>query len=392
MTSVNSRRAFLRTLTAGALAAPLAAHPQQVRHVYQVGSLTALSSSQPGGLPLSDTPAWMQSLPTLTWHTLPTKVADAQAGLASPGGNPVNICAWSGACVKTSGSVVLLCGGGHVDYAGNEVYALRLADDVPVWKLLRPPTASVTTDVAYYSDGRPSSRHTYWALFWLETRQRMVMPGCTAPWGHVTPNFPVMDGFNPATNDYDPAGTFATMNARPYAGITTVKDDLDNIYVHIANRGDLVKWIQATNTWSSLGNRSAYNIDTPYCHDPVRHRIVRFSAGDAPPMYLDLAARAKEVPITFRGPFASKAGRNGTVVWCPDRQSFLIYKWNETNVYECDPSGFQVSQVAVGGVPPVLAAADGNGNLYGRFAYVPELKGCVVIPGADKPVSFFRTG
>ncbi len=78
MTSVNSRRAFLRTLTAGALAAPLAAHPQQVRHVYQVGSLTALSSSQPGGLPLSDTPAWMQSLPTLTWHTLPTKVADAQ--------------------------------------------------------------------------------------------------------------------------------------------------------------------------------------------------------------------------------------------------------------------------------------------------------------------------
>jgi hypothetical protein len=83
-------------------------------------------------------------MPALTWIEVPgTRIADVQGAFQSPGGYKPYVNSYSGACVKDSGSEVFLAGGGHADYAGNEVYTLRLQSDAPKWVRRRNPTSVV---------------------------------------------------------------------------------------------------------------------------------------------------------------------------------------------------------------------------------------------------------
>lgn len=78
--------------------------------------------------------------------------------------------AWCGAAWDETTGTLRVHGGGHDDYAGNEVYAQRLFEDAALWELERPPTGAVgNTGVlndqqettAVYFDGRPRSNHSY---------------------------------------------------------------------------------------------------------------------------------------------------------------------------------------------------------------------------------------
>lgn len=63
------------------------------------------------------------------WSMIEGSRLDQQAGVfppvPTPEGNPANVLtAWSGAAYDSKRERVLFHGGGHGDYAGNEVYAL----------------------------------------------------------------------------------------------------------------------------------------------------------------------------------------------------------------------------------------------------------------------------
>jgi hypothetical protein len=60
-----------------------------------------------------------------------------------------------------NGKVFTLSPGGHNDYWGNEVYASDLTVDSPQMHRLRNATSRNGTDPIRFSDGRPSSTHTY---------------------------------------------------------------------------------------------------------------------------------------------------------------------------------------------------------------------------------------
>lgn len=79
--------------------------------------------------------------------------------------------AWCGAAFDEETDTFWLgLGGGHRDYAGNEIYKCRLDEDLPTWKMVRPPSGAVgnlliTNDgqeaTGVYADGRPRATHSY---------------------------------------------------------------------------------------------------------------------------------------------------------------------------------------------------------------------------------------
>lgn len=69
---------------------------------------------------------------------------------------------------QTSGHFLVIFGGGHTDYFGNEVYAFGpLENDTPAYYRLRDPTNPPPLDVDEDGSGYPVSRHTYSSICYV---------------------------------------------------------------------------------------------------------------------------------------------------------------------------------------------------------------------------------
>ncbi len=66
---------------------------------------------------------------------------------------------WGGGAYDSQRDRLIVWGGGHSNYAGNELYAFDVNSET--WLRLTQPSTSIQQDVSHYSDGKPSSRHTY---------------------------------------------------------------------------------------------------------------------------------------------------------------------------------------------------------------------------------------
>jgi hypothetical protein len=114
------------------------------------------------------------------WCAMPNTKLQSVCPAVSPGGATgcaAVVEAWSGGVADTNGGRLIVWGGGHNDYWGNEVYAL----DVYLHSLTRITQPSPTTNIAScpeaLPDGTPSSRHTYNGLAFLGDVDRMFSFG-----------------------------------------------------------------------------------------------------------------------------------------------------------------------------------------------------------------------
>jgi hypothetical protein len=89
------------------------------------------------------------------------------------------IVAWNSAIADLQRNRLILWGGGHTDYAGNEIYSLQLDANPPALIRLNPPSPPNPTNgcVETLLDGRPNSRHTYDALVYLPNQDEMFVFG-----------------------------------------------------------------------------------------------------------------------------------------------------------------------------------------------------------------------
>lgn len=121
------------------------------------------------------------TLPVGHWYEV---LNSSLAGyVTSTGGAPPNVMRpWSGAAYDNRRSRLVVWGGGHGDYWGNELYAFDMI--TLRWQQLteRTPYAQATKSVDSYVDGRPSSRHTYGGLQYIPTIDRFFSSGGSV-WG-----------------------------------------------------------------------------------------------------------------------------------------------------------------------------------------------------------------
>lgn len=339
-------------------------------------------------------PSWVSALSMLTWHQVPnTSLQSAMGSYSSPGGSKQGITAYAGMAYTPSGDIYSTANGGHSDYAGNESIRIRLGIETPGATLLRAPSTSVQNDVSHYSDGKPSSAHSGFSLQYIAALNRIFRFGAGNTWGNGN-GYNVIDAWDIAGNDWDAQGTWPT-GGLPFASDNVVrcvaKDANEDVWMSRTDTGDIYKWTRSTGTLSFVAQRSGYSYGVPWAHDPVRNRLVRFSATQG--ARFDPTNNCAETAVSFSGVTAG-VQRYLTALWCPDRGTFLTMPWedNAPAVYEVDPVTFAVSSLSIAGTQPPAAPANGYGWLPNRFGYLADLKLCFYMADYSTNIWVFRTG
>jgi hypothetical protein len=306
---------------------------------------------------------------------------------------------------------LLLYGGGHGNYFGNEVYAFDLESGR--WSRLSDPyVASTEQLVARYEqgafpDGSPLPPHTYdYVEYDPGTRRMLVLRGLQqlrVPGNGVSAGSP--HAFDLASRRWLRG---ATHGAPVISGGFSAYDPVKRVH-WTASPGKAsagLRWFDAAprNPDGTIGAWSERIADVPLTADsvaaidPQRRLLVytRFRKG-SDIFVLDLTvARPRAVRISHAGDVPTFESAHGWE-WSPSRGSFLYWR-RGAGVYELRLDGSDPvrgrwvwSQLAAPGSEGPAEMRRDNG-VYGRFR-VASIEGrefALVVNGTDQPVHAFR--
>lgn len=343
-------------------------------------------------------PAWRQGMAVGQWKPIPGSALSASPMAVSTypslgaTGPASKVVAWCGLAIDTrDSSVYSAAGGGHGDYAGNEVNRIRLADDAPAWTESRASTAvgQVRASVSHYADGRPTSRHSYYGVVCNEKRSRvMLMAG--SRWGDGY-QMDAMDGFDLALNDWDAAATFPHVpSAVPqYYGAAIVEHKSTGDIYALANYS-VFKWSNSTNAWTTVvEGGSIYGFEAASALDTRRNRVLVLGGlGDDQGLFTLGTGVVQPVSLSGAGTGAFHATGNG-MVYDAALDAYLVRTPGAgAAVFRIDAQTFSVSLFAATDGGAIPAAQNG---VYRRFLFAPGLGGVVYCPAYDANLWFLRT-
>jgi hypothetical protein len=394
------RREFLASTAGAMIAAKLAraaAPPCPPPTVQATGGGTA-STTCPIPPPNAN-PKWLSGAAVNQWVALQSpSVANVAPNPSPPGNSGVGAVtdAWCGAALRKTGSYFILHGGGHADYAGNEIYGLSLEADSPVWQRVWGPTpnSQIVENSYYYADGNPAPIHTYGRLQYDDQRDVLMRFGNGQyPVGGVGPG---VDGWQWGSSKWFPQGTFQfhpSTGQTFYEGMGYTKDPSGNVY----GVNSLVRyvWRHATQTFDTppISNRSTDCGQNSMAYDTTRGccwsiqpttpgKILRWdvSSSGMPETLMSLTgAAAADIQDAYMG-----------LQYDPIADRLFIFRQSGT-LYSVNPATLTVTPVVpVGSVLPTATSGSGLGT-NNKLQYVPNLGGLVLITQWVAPVLFIKT-
>lgn len=339
-------------------------------------------------------PTWLNGKPLNEWFEIPNT--------SGAGGAVVD--AWGGwAPREDSSELYFAASGGHSDGWENSVYSIRLTDNAPTWiiRSASSPFSNVINNAAYYSDGKPGSRHIYQHNLWIPAVNRVMMFGLryTYPSAYT---FLTVDGFNPTTNTWDPAGTWNNVQG----GYGVVREQNSS---YVWSQG-LSRWDYNTDTYSApITIRTNTMIRFPVAHDSKRGQLFTLQIGDGQGYDLSSGIQASRIPVSGNQQFAvtfnnspaltqfiAEAQTYSAMDYDPDNDRFLFYCGQDNasgRIYVITPNSGNIWDISIltlgpGSVTPVVVPGSGINR---RFSYIPALKGFVMLPTKSSNLYFIRT-
>jgi hypothetical protein len=369
-------------------------------------------------------PAWLKSAALHHWIPIAgtelgasgcaaqqaARLTDAKCGDIGFGHPHLGILAYSGGSLKRAGSEMLLFGGGGAGaWAGNDVRSLRLEDDRPRWRTRVAPSPAENVwpkmhpATPYMRDGvAPNARHSYWQPQFVDASNRLMTFGCVNTWNADTGQFINVDAVEIDKGAWDPPGTYPPLPVkRGWDGNWICKDALtENVYV--SGNNAVGRWNPASNDWTVIWNNARAGVDRATAAidpngDGTLLRIGTFGAPNVP-IALNLKSgeatvgvlvgpHAKSVDVGgyFAAGLVFDAGLGMFVFFRDDGYLYTIARSTSTDWF--------VDRMSVTGTPPVPTAnaREGRPALWGRFQYVPNLKGVCIVQSHDRPVYFVKT-
>lgn len=290
------------------------------------------------------------------------------------------ISAWSGAALDTKRSRLILFGGGHADYAGNELYAFDV--NKLEWERVTDPFPNPKDDDSdENADGTPQSRHSYGGLAYLAHRDRFFALGgsvyrsghsaCDRVWtfdltGKKWSRSPRKTPFRPGydcTCAYDPATNklwFCNMDSGSWASVWSYDFDQD-------------AW-----TRLKIGEEPGYR---GVALDTKRGRLVALSAGKV--IAHDVRGNAPAQTWTTTG--GETFLKQHEVGFDYDPVADKLVGWSAAEVFVLDPQ----EKTWTVNHPPGAPKPSGNGT-FGRWRYVPRVNAFILVTGIDENVHFYK--
>lgn len=312
--------------------------------------------------------------------------------------------AWSGGAFDEVGDQLLIWGGGHTNYAGNEVYTFKLSN--LQWSRLTEPcppnivsASNAIESTGYYGTSantsnpdfaQPRSRHTYDLLQCYNGKMYSVV-------GHAlyitAGSAPQTDAFNISAATWSHVASISSSTL--YAGVTCL-DTSGNIWYTGGGSQGFIKrfnitsgiWIEHNDQFHDTGVLSAGYFTGVY-HPPT-NRLYAFGMDHCVAWNLDISNNSiTHIDVPVSGP------RNIVSAVAPglayDPISQLIVGWNGgSGVFTFDPNTSAFTKVVLdpsNTVTPTDANAIGT---YGRFRYSPISNVFVGVNKTSENVYLFK--
>lgn len=363
-------------------------------------------------------PSWVG--PVGAWCGLPnstfTSSGAGWTGTSPGGGTYTNVVtAWSGGVLNTvgiwragsfvPGKFLVLFGGGHGDYAGNELYAYGPLDsDSPTFSRILDPTVPGPDDVARVG-GYPVSRHTYNQLSYVHSLNRMICSGAAGVF-HTGNGFNVVDAFdfnlNPALGtpwtNYDSG--FRDFAAGGTGGIDVQSDYnpiTHKIWAMGKGNGTYLQCLDlATGAWTNTAkNNPDGQTDCKGCIVPP-HNLMVWRSNDGAIKVQDLASPSSAIYAPTVTDSAPATG-DCTMEWDAVGNRIVYWDGAGATVHFLTPGANPASggdpwvwsSVTPGGTTPAVATTNGT---YGRMRMVsfPWGRGLLLMSKHDAPINFLR--
>jgi hypothetical protein len=330
--------------------------------------------------PPTGAPAAIANLQPGKWLELPnTKIRSVLPPVEQPGFPAAIIIAWNGGTLDPIRNRLLVWGGGHNDYWGNEMYALDLPT-LSIKRIIDPsPDTFKSVCESALPDGTPTARHTYFGLTYITHADRFfATSGSKAPCGFGTTDAWTYDFVARKWERKTAQGPMQT----PFGTVAVY--DAQTKLVFIKDNYGFYSYDLATNTFTKLNRTDQFNdyhlsgaIDTKrrklvlvgdgvQLVDLKTNEMTRMTTSGTPGI-----ATSRESPGTAYDPIADRI-----VVWHGGSQVWALNM--DTGVW---------SQVATGPGPTTAAPYQGT---FGRWAYVPAYRVFVVINDIDENAWVFR--
>jgi hypothetical protein len=325
-------------------------------------------------------PAAIAALKPGEWLRLPnTKIRSVLPKPPQLGYAPNIIKAWSGGTVDQNRARLLVWGGGHADYWGNEMYALDLGT-MSIQRIVDPsPATAQSACTSTLPDGAPASRHTYAGLTFITHRDRFFSSnGGIAVCGH--------EAFDVWTYDFA-AGRWhltapRTMNTTAL-GIMAVYDEATRL-VYIKDLVAFFSYSFDDNRYTRLNpERQVVDYHLSATIDSKRRLFVMLGDGV---QVVDLASGRMHRIETFNAPDFVTSRQSPGVGY--DAVADRIVAWHGgSGVYALDPQTRVWSRIDRNPGPTAAAPVQGT---FGRWGYVAKYGVFALINDIDQDGWVFR--
>jgi MYXO-CTERM domain-containing protein len=329
-------------------------------------------------------PAAAQSpadMPENSWLAVPNSKLEAVASPLSSSselqgnGFYTIVAAWNGAVLDDKRMRLVIWGGGHNDYYGNEMYAFDIATSK--WLQLTEPTLDWANCDDPNADGTANSRHTYNGMSYLSHADRFFVSGgalnCTSGSCGASLTW-TFDFDNTSWQNMQPSGEHATgcENNSSY--------DPGTKNVYFGDASGLYGYSYDSNAWSQLNDDYIYAMTSTV--DTKRGLLVMVGGGEV------WAYDAKNGDFT-REDWATTGGdefiQHSSPGLAYDPTTDRIVGWAGGAVYVLDID----AKVWTTYDPPGAPEPTEQG-IFGRFRYVPTVNAFILVTATDVDVHWFK--
>ncbi len=324
------------------------------------------------------------------WYEVPNSSLAQFAPSTSPAGYLSNIMkAWSGGAYDTKRDRLIVWGGGHGDYAGNEIYVFDV--NTLKWSRITDPSDWLGGDEAsgVYLDGLPRSRHTYNYIEYMPNIDRFVSVGSAATY----PN-----GMSPDKKFYD--FNFDTLTWNKSRAPAISGGNISSFAVYDPVTGHLFRH-GALNTYFGLDEYDPVNdkwtkrpggyvrLYVTAAIDPVRRTLVTIGNGTTP-LRWDLSnASAAPVKFTTSGDKSIESATAPGFVFDPASQRYVGWSGG-ADVFVLDPTNWTWTRIKPAATNTVIPTQVPKWGTYGRFRYIPSKNVFIVVNETTGNVYFYK--
>jgi hypothetical protein len=330
--------------------------------------------------------------------------------------------AWCGAAYdEASDNMWLGLGGGHRDYAGNEIYRCNFLSNSPSWQMVRAPSGALGNLLAtndgkegsgVYGDGRPRACHSYNNWVYVPNSGPVLAAHAAQSWsagpGTIAKKWSVWIDPNNGEHKFGPEAAGLSADNVLAAG-ACFDSKRKAIWLKQKSANSMFRYTLPAagaahqGSWTNVGADFGSGVSVSMCYLPVHDCIlvgidVTYTAGDESWAVFDCATGTWFTP-TFSGKMAGGLRPGSSQPrWVAALGAVCVWdNYSETTKITrlapgADPrrDAWTVSTLPLSATNAVTPSAKTAAGTFGRFAYSPRLGGFLVFNSTSGPTYFYK--